>query len=265
MDGSSTPRRWLRILVGTLALSSGAIVLQTQETPSPLPPPRIDPKAKDILERTIKALGGPAFLGFRTMTTRGRVFAVAEGATAGLAPFESAVEYPEKRRFTYGKKQPVILFNDGEQAWELDRYGLTRQNPVQIKRWRLSNRYCLENLCRLRIHEPGVLIQDGGTDFVDNLPALVVDIIEVGGAHVKVCLHKATFLPLRVTYRVQDPETRQWEEYTDIYSDYRTFQGVRTPMHLTRLMNGERFSEVFRSAVQYNEEYPPGHFRPVGK
>ena len=38
---------------------------------------------------------------------------------------------------------------------------MTTQLPEQVRRWTVSNRYSLENLLRLRIHEPGILIQDG--------------------------------------------------------------------------------------------------------
>ena len=71
----------------------------------------------------IQALGGPAFLKVKRLTTRGRIFSIRDESTSGFAPFESFVEYPDKRRFSYGKKPPVILINNGDQAWELDRYG----------------------------------------------------------------------------------------------------------------------------------------------
>lgn len=233
-----------------------------QEVPPALPT-RVDPRAQELLDRAIQALGGPAFLRVKTLTTRGRVFAIAEGATAGFAPFESWMEYPDKRRFSYGKKQRVILINNGEQAWELDKYGLTTQLPEQRQRWKVSNRYSIENLLRLRIREPGVLIQAGAVDFVDNVPTRVVDILDPQGTHVRLDLHRQTFLPIRITYRVQNPQTREWDESADVYGDYQDIQGVQTPMHLTRYLNGERVSETFRNSARYDEDYPPDYFQPT--
>lgn len=228
------------------------------------PASRIDPKAQELLDRAIQALGGPAFLRFKSLSTRGRVFAIAEGATSGFAPFESSVEYPDKRRFSYGKKKPVVLVNNGERAWQLDRYGMTRQEPEQVRRWKVSNRYNLENCLRLRIHEPGVLIQDGGVDFVDNLPARVVDLMDARRVEVKLYFHRTTFLPVRIFYRVQNPQTREWDEFAEVYGDYQKIQDIQTPMHITRFLNGERFSEIFRNSAQYDENYPPNYFEPVG-
>jgi hypothetical protein len=229
----------------------------------PAPPSRTDPKAQELLDQAVQALGGPAFVAAKSLTARGRVFAIADGATAGFAPFESTVEYPERRRFSYGKDQPVILVNDGERGWQLDRYGMIRQPPEQIRRWRLANRYSLENLLRRVIHEPGVLIQDGGADFVDDLAVRVVDLMDARRIRLKLYLHKVTFLPVRISYRIQNPETREWEEYAEVYGDYQNVQGIKTPMHITRFLNGERFSEVFRRAAEYNADYPSNYFTPV--
>ncbi len=254
-----------RRLPSALCLLFAAFCLQPSaagQNPSG-PASQIDPKAQELLDRAVQALGGEAFLRAKSLTTRGRIFAIAEGETAGFAPFESTVEYPEKRRFAYGKDKPVIVVNNGERGWQLDRYGMIRQPPEQIRRWRVANRYSLENLLRRLIHEPGLLIQDGGVDFVDNLPAHAVEITDARQVRVKSYLHKTTFLPVRITYRVRNPETHEWDEFADVYGDYRKFQEIQTPMHVTRFLNGERFSEVFRSAAEYNASYPSSFFEPV--
>jgi len=226
------------------------------------PPSRIDPKAQALLDHAIQALGGPAFLRFKTLTTTGRTFSIAEGVTAGFAQYESEVEYPDKRRFAYGsgKKKPIVLVNNGDRAWELDRMGLTSQTPEQVRRWKITNYYSLENSLRLRIREPGVLIQEGGSDFVDNLATRVVDIIDSHHVNVKVYLNRVDFLPVRIAYRVQNPSTEEWENYADAYSDYRSTQGIQTPMHISRLLNDERIAEIFRNSAQYDENYPPKNF-----
>ncbi len=225
---------------------------------------RVDPKAQELIDRAIQALGGPAFLRFKRLTTRGRIYAISEGITEGLAPFESFVEYPDKRRFSYGKKKPVTLVNNGDRAWELDKYGQTLQLPEQIQRWKLFSRYSLENLLRLRLREPGVLVQAGGSDFVDNVATRIIDVIDAQGVQVRIYLNQRSSLPVRVAYRVQDPPTRDWEEFAEVYGDYKAIQEIQTPMHITRFLNGERVSETFRNSAQYDENYPPDYFQPGG-
>ncbi len=265
---------WLPLLPALCLLPSAFCLLLAsplQQTPGtgagqgpPALPSRVDPKAQQLLDRTIHALGGPRFLGFKTLTTKGRIFAIEEGATSGLAPFQSAVEYPDKRRFTYGKSKPVTLINNGDREWELDKYGLTHQLPEQVFRWKVSNRYSLENLIRLRVREPGVLIQDSGVDFVDNVPTRVLEVVGTDRAQVKLHLHQQSLLPVRIDYRVLNPQTREWEEYWDAYGDYQTVQGIQTPMRITRFRDGERVLETFRNTARYDDNYPAGYFEPTG-
>jgi hypothetical protein len=223
-------------------------------------PPVINPKAQAMLDKAIQALGGQAFLSFRRLTTTGRAFSIADEKTAGLAQFESAVEYPDKRHSSYGKKPPIILINNGDQGWEIDRYGLMRQKREDLRNWQLANRYCLENLLRVRIHEPGILVQAGRSDFVDEAPVRILTMVDARQTEIKLYLHSSTFLPVRITYHVQNPSTNDWDDYADVYGDYQTIQGIRTPMHITRYLNDDRVAEIFRRSAKYDETYPAGYF-----
>src|ERR1039458_502941 len=56
-----------------------------QQPPAPSLPSRVDPKAQQLIDRTIRALGGQAFLNSKTLTTKGRVYSIQDETTAGLA------------------------------------------------------------------------------------------------------------------------------------------------------------------------------------
>ena len=232
------------------------------QSPQPAPESRISPKAQDLLNHALQALGGAAFQNLKTVTTSGRAFAFQEGETAGLEPYQSTIELPDKRRFSYGKSKPVVLINSGSQAWEIDQFGIEPQPSEDVKAWKLASRYSLENLFRLRIHEPGVLIQDSGVDFVTNQAVYVLDMVDSQQVHMKLYLHRPTYLPLRVTYRIANPKTSDWDDYADEYSDYQVVQGITTPMHVVRFLNDDRIGEVFRNTVRYNEPVPPNYFEP---
>jgi hypothetical protein len=224
--------------------------------------PRIDPKTKELLDKVIQALGGQAFLNYKTISSTGRAFSIYEGETTGFAHYQSEVEPPDKRRFAYGKGQQVILLNNGSRGWQQDRFGLIRQKPEAVRRWQIAMRYSLEGVFRHIVREPGTLILDGGTDFVDLLPARVLDITDSHNVGVKVYLQRSTYLPIRITYRIQNPESREWTEYSESYSDYQEFQGIRTPMRMVRYVDQERAAEYFLNTAEYNKEFPPGYFMP---
>ena len=244
----------------TAAASFGAQQAQAQ-APSTLPS-RISPKAQEILNQTIQALGGPAFLNFKNISSSGRVFGFSNGQVAAVQPYKSTYAPPDKRRFTYGKGKPVTLINNGKEAWELDQYGLVHQLPEQVRRWKIANHYGLDNLFRSLIKQGGVLILDHGVDFVSNQPAYIIDVIDAQNIHIRVYIRKSNYLPLRVTYRLQNSITKDWEDYTDDYSDYQRINGIMTPMNIGRQLNGERIGEVFRSKASYNTTVPAGYFQP---
>lgn len=247
-------------LAGTVA--SHAAQQAPPQASSPALPSRISPKAQELLNHAIQALGGPAFLNFRNISTAGRVFGFSYGQMAGVYPYKSLDQPPDKRRFTYGKGKPVTLINNGDDAWELDQYGLVHQLPEKVQQWEIANRYGLTNLFRAIIKQSGVLILDHGVDFVANQPSYVIDIIDSQNLHIRLYLRESNYLPLRVIYRIQNSTTQDWDEYTDEYNDYQPFDGVMTPLNIDRRLNGERIGAVYRNKVQYNVEVPVNYFEP---
>jgi hypothetical protein len=222
-------------------------------------PVRIEPKAQQILDRTVQALGGAAFLNAKTITTHGRL-----GSGGGsIVYFDSQLQFPDKRRLTYGlakKGKPIVVINNGDLGWEIDRMGTVSLDSEDIRSWRFNNRYSLENLLRLRIHEPGTLVQTAGVDFVDNLNVDILDVVDAKQTHVKLYLSTQTGLPARISYRKWDAEINDWDEYSDIFGNYGTYQGITVPRQISHLMNDRRVSEVYRESAVFNETYPPGIF-----
>ena len=248
------------VLCGLLLVMAATASFSPQDKGSP-PVSFISPAAKQKLERSIQALGGSAFLGWKSLRTTGQVFLIQDHSTAGFAPYKNIEVPPDKRRFTYGSDAPVTRINNGKRGWEIDHYGIIQQTPEQIQAWKVGNRYSLENVLRVLIHEPGIFIEDKGLALKDNQPLEEVEMIDARHVHVNIYLDQDNFLPREITYRVRDPRTHQWQEYSDVYSNYQTFQGIETPMHITRYLNGERISELFRNKVRYNVAVPPTSFQ----
>ena len=76
------------ILIGVVvpALLLGAargVGLRAQQNPAEVPS-RIDPKAQQVIDRVIRALGGPAFLNMKRLTTRGRIYSIRDESTSGF-------------------------------------------------------------------------------------------------------------------------------------------------------------------------------------
>ncbi len=260
----------LRILgcaacIWTAVLAVPAASQGAQQAPAQSPsalPSRISPKAQELLDHAIQELGGAAFLNYQNISTTGRVFAFSNGEMAGVQPYKSIYAPPDKRRFTYGKGKPVTLINNGNEAWEVDQYGLTSQLPEQVRQWKIANHYSLDNLLRSIVRQNGVLVIDHGVDFVANQAVYVIDIIDAENVHIRLYLRKTDYLPLRTTYRVQNSITHEWDDYTDDYSDYQRFDGIMTPMNIARSENDERIGQVYRNKASYNVSVPANYFQP---
>ncbi len=260
-----------------MAIAMNPAGFQAQQAPVSRLPQRVDPQARQLLDRTIQVLGGPAFLSAKSLSSRGRMFFFQDGTTAGMEPFVSQTLYPDKSRVTIskakknlsmdtgnityeGETKPITLVNNGDKGWEIDQYGVIAQTDHQLQGWILSNRFTLMNFLRVLVNEPGILIQKGSVDFVDNIPTQVVEVIEAGGNNIRLDLDGRTNLPMRITYRIRNPKINDWDEYSDAYSDFKEFDGIMTPMHVTRYLNGDRIGETFRNEAKYNQDYPADYF-----
>ena len=215
-------------------------------------PENVSPQARELVDQVIEKLGGEKFRQIESISARGRFFTVGSGGTAGVMPFESQELVSAKRRFSYGKKKPIILVNDGDKGWRLDRLGRTRQTPEQIWTWRLRARYNLYGLLLRVTEEPDILMVEGGTDLADNVVVRVVEIVDVQQVKIKLLVDKTRYLPVRIQYRAQNPKTNRWEEYGLTYGNYQKVQGVLTPKQEGRWLNGRRRAEVFFHEIYYN-------------
>ena len=225
-------------------------------------PENVSAQARALVDQVIEKLGGEKFQQIESITVRGRFFTVGSRGTAGMMPFESQELLSTKRRFSYGKKQPIILVNDGDKGWQLDRLGRTRQTPEEIWTWRLRARYNLYGLLLRVAEEPDILMVEAGTDFVDNVSVRVVEIVDVQRVKVKLFVDKNRYLPVRIQYRALNPKTDRWEEHGLTYSNYQKVQGTLTPLQEGRWLNGRQQAEVFFHEIYYNLPFSPDVFVP---
>lgn len=250
------------LCLGMMAMAAPAATLGAAQASSTSLPTRISPKAQKLLNHVIQALGGQAFLNFKSRSTTGRIFAFSGGRMARVDPFKSTYQPPDKRRLSYGKGKPTILVNNGDQAWENGQYGLVHQLPGLVREWKIANHYGLVNLFRSVIKEKGVLILDHGVNFVANRPVDVIDIFTPENVRVRLDIRKNSYLPLRVSFRLENPETRDSDDYVVEYDNYQSFSGIKTPMNIVRQRNGERISATYRNKVTYNQPVPANYFQP---
>ena len=233
-------------------------------------------RARELIQRAIQALGGPAYLGVKDMTRSGRYTSFEHsGATRGTIKITDIVKLPDKERIEYNVKMyygvdapiPLIFVDipyplsktkstfevhNGDSGWILGAGGIVDMPAESLAHLREKRKKDLNLLFRERLNEPGLILRYAGQDVVD---LKLVDWIEVSDSDrftTRIAFEHSSRLPLRAIFLFRDPETGDRIEDHDYFSNYRPVQGVMTPMQITHEHQGYQVSQMFFDDVKYN-------------
>ena len=115
-------------------------------------------KAKAILQQTIDALGGPAYLNVHDVTCIGRISQFGHsGELNGFGHFEDYAQPPFKDRTENLPKRNIISVFNGDKGWELDRGGVSEAAIADLATNQEDIKKDIDNILRHRIHEQGMI------------------------------------------------------------------------------------------------------------
>lgn len=210
-------------------------------------------QARQILDRTVQALGGAAYLNVRDITRRGRLYSFDRGELSSPGErFVDYVKFPGKERLEMGKKGKIVYLNDNDQGWELDLQGIRDMTPEQKKDFLEGTRRDIDYLLRIRLQQERLQLYYMGREFADNRTVHVIELVDDSNESVTLLIDSGTHLPVQLRYRVRDTLSGEWVDVAEYYGKYVTVQGIATPLYLTRQRAGQRTFEVYFSEVQYN-------------
>lgn len=234
-----------------LLLVLGSSLLVAQEPVAP-PAPGVE-QAEEILQHMIEALGGPAYLGVRDLTRRGRLYGFDRGELASPGDrFVDYLKFPGKERLELGKKGKIVYLNNNDEGWELDRQGVREMTPEQIENFEKGNQRDFEYLLRFRLQQEKIQLYYLGREFVDNRRAHLIELVDEDNQSVTLVVDAKTYLPVQLRYQDRNPVTGARVDVVEYYAKYITVQGIKTPMHLSRERRGLRSFEAYLTEVKYN-------------
>jgi hypothetical protein len=250
-------------------------------TAQELAPDESTVKARQVLRQVVAALGGQAYLNVRDTQCDGRA---AQFGTAGtlmgftlfrdqwLLPDKNRVEYFTKGEhtilgFLMGSDELLIthggamitVFN-GKEGWSLDKSGVSNQADDLIENFNEQVKTGMNNMLRKRMNEPGVDVRYAGTDLIDLKEAEWIEFVDSEHREMRLGVDKSTHLPLRWVLATRNPETRERTEMITSYTQFMTFDGVRTPLSIELARNDHKMSQTFLSACKFNSELAPDLF-----
>lgn len=244
-----------------LALAAGLVSAAGAQDTAVMMPEQSAAKAKEVIEQSIAAMGGPAYLEVRDITYQGRLSQF--GHSGELNGFEKFLDYevpPDKDRQENLPKRNLIEIYNGKEGWLLDRGGVQEAGQDSIERFQEDQKKDLDNILRHRIHEKDMSFHYAGPDVVDLKEAEWVELVDGEDRTIRIAFSKGTHLPLRKIVTVRDPHSRLRTEEIEYYSNYHPIQGVTTPFQITRERNETKIYQVFFDKISFNTTPDPNLF-----
>ena len=258
----------LILLAATCAFAQKPAVTTTPVAPPPQTGPTAAEnenaaKARHVLDQMIKALGGDAYMSYTTIQSTGRSYRFWHGEPSGTgAIFWRFWEYPDKDRMELTKQRDWIIIYRGDQAWEKTFRGTAALEPDDLKEYLETRAYSNEYVLRQWLKAPGTSLFYDGTTIAEQHPAEKVTIMDAQNRAVSYYINSDTHLPIKKTYSVRDPQTKDRDDVEEVYDNYRLLQGIQTPLSWTWNRNGQMHRQRFLNTVTYNAPLADTLFQP---
>ena len=258
----------LVLLAATCALAQKPAVTTTPVAPPPQTGPTAAEnenaaKARQVLDQMIRALGGDAYMSYTTMTVTGRSYRFWHGEPSGTGViFWRYWEYPDKDRMELTKQRDWIIIYKGDQAWERTFRGTAQLDPDDLKEYLETRAYSSEYVLRQWLKAAGTSLFYDGATIAEQKPAEKVTIMDAQNRAVSYYIDSNTHLPIKKTYTVRDPQTKDRDDVEEVYDNYRLLQGIQTPLSWTWNRNGQMHRQRFLNTVTYNAPLADTLFQP---
>lgn len=220
-------------------------------------------RGRRIVDEALAALGGDKFLEVQDRIEEGRAYSFYRERLTGLAKARIYTRYlqsagpdqiAQRERQTFGKDEDYYILFLENKAYSVTFRGAQPLPDDRWDRYFQSTRRNILYMFRQRFKEPGLLFDSRGSSVWLNTPVEIVDITDADNNVVTVYFHASTKLPIRETWTVRDPKTRERTDYSTIFSKYRDVGGgVQWPWNVLTERNGDKIFELFSDSVTINQ------------
>lgn len=218
-------------------------------------------KARAVLDQMIRALGGPAYMNLQDMEQQGRTYAFYHGTPSGTGSvFWRFWKWPDKDRYELTKQRDVIYIYNGDRGWEITYKGTRAEDAEELKEYLRARNYSLEQVMRRWLKQPGTALFYNGTGLTQDKQVDKVTIINDKDESVTLAIDQLTHLPVKKSYFVRDPVSRERDEEAEVYDNWRPEQGINTPHTIVLMHNGDITRQRFIQSVSYNQGIPDSKF-----
>jgi outer membrane lipoprotein-sorting protein len=219
-------------------------------------------QARLLVDQMIQALGGAPFLEVQEIHTAGRFFSFSKGELSGGDLFVDYIKFPDMERTEFGReKNKTVTINKGPVGWLIN----TREKEVepqpasQADDFLIGFKTSFDYVLRFVLNHPQTTIQAVGNEIIDFKRADVLEIRDPGKNLIRFYIDRATRLPVKMQVRrADDRELRE-----DLLGNWHRFQGVMTPMFVSRSTGGQKTMEIRLETAAYNSGLSDSLFTPT--
>jgi len=242
-------------------------------------------KARALLDQTVQALGGQAYLTADTKGEEGRWYSLYHGQPRGEGvQYRQFFRFPDEDRLellgrgtvfiplplfgsvdviTVGRQKKgadFVVIHNGDKGYEISNKGTAAQDKDDLKAYLRRRQHSLQLVLRKWVTDPSMQFFNDGLTIVDGKPTDQVTLLNSQNDAVTIFLDQNTHLPLKTSFSWRDPKDKQRNVEEEIYDNYRLVQGIMTPHSITRTFNGETSHQRFINTVRYNLPLPEATF-----
>ena len=224
-------------------------------------------QAKAVLDRMLKALGGDAYLTYQSRTEIGRTYGFYHGEPKGVGvQFWRFWRWPDKDRMELTKQRDWIVIYDGDKGFETTFRGTRPMDKDDMKDYLARLPYSNEHVLREWMKAPGTVLFYDGRTVAERKPAEKITIMDAQNRSVTFFVDTETHLPIKKTFTLRDPETRERSNVEEIYDNYRPIaaQGgvIQTPLSLAWKTDDWMTRQRFLNTVTYDPPMSAALFDP---
>lgn len=255
-------RKTLYTILTALLLLSLARATAAQDS-RPAPAPKSDAKAEEIIRKAVEAVGGPAYLGVRTVVSRGYFSQYHEGRQMPPMTFVDYLAFPDRERTEFkGGGNRLVQTNTGETGWVYEGQSkkITDVTPAQAEDFRTAMRTSLDNILRGWWRKEGAsLAYAGRREAGLAMRNEAVRLSYPDGFEVEFEFGARDFLPAKALYKKKNAEGETVEE-EDRFAQFLHIGQVRVPFVVDHYRAGTQSSRVNFEKVEFNVELPDSLF-----
>ena len=210
-------------------------------------------KGHTLINQAIAALGGAAYLNLQDMSQQGRSYSFYHGETRGTGIlFWLFWKAPQMERVELTKQRDVIYVYNADKGYEITFRGTRPIEQKDLDDYLRQREHSLGEVLRDWVSQPGTAIFYEGPAFAGNTAADQVSLVNSKNQSVTLFLDVNSHLPVKKSFTVRDPESKEKDLEEELYGNYHLVQGIQTPFDSTRLHNGEVTRQRYVNQVHYN-------------